>query len=196
MMFSFYLYAHNKYDFCQEINITERKKLMKIKNVFKCVTAFSIGGVLMYIHRDKIMQCSDKIKQFSKKLCCCEKSELPTIVLLCDAQNNSCKCTDNSQEGQKNSSNYNCDTTKNCCCNMDEYTELFNEFSDKANSFIINTASLSPCCAAKFDSYTARFGIENLPAVLIISNDENLIAKNETPVDINEVRTFIEDNLS
>lgn len=168
---------------------------MKIKNILKCGTALIAGGTLVYVHKDKIKQCCDKLKQFSKSMSCCEKAKLPTIVLLCDATNNTCKCTNNSRQNDENADNCNCDEN-NCCCNIDEYTQLFNEFSDKANSLIINTSSLSPCCSDKFDNYTQRFEIKYLPAVLIIDNDENLIAKTETPANIAEVRTFIEDNLA
>lgn len=163
--------------------------------MLKCGTALVVGGTLVYIHKDKIMQCGEKLKQTTKNMCCCEKSELPTIVLLCDEKNTICNCEDNSQQNPENSDDCNCNAN-NCCCNLDEYTKLFNEFSDKANSLIINTASVSPCCAAKSDSYKARFEIKSLPTVLIMSYDENLIAKTEIPGNINKVRTFIEDNLS
>lgn len=173
----------------------KENRLMKIKNILKCGTALIAGGTLAYIHKDKIMQCCDKLKQVSKSMSCCEKAKLPTIVLLCDATNNTCQCTNNSQQNDENSNNCDCNAN-NCCCNIDEYTQLFNELSDKANILVINTSSLSPCCSDKFDSYTKRFEIKYLPTVLIMSNDENLIAKAEAPADINEVRIFIEDNLA
>lgn len=168
---------------------------MKIKNILKCGAGIVAGGTLVYVHKDKIMQCCEKLKQVSNNMCRCEKSKLPTVVLLCDAKNNNCECTDKSRQNQENANDCNC-TAGNCCCNLDEYTQLFNEFSDKANSIIINTSSLSPCCAAKSDSYKTRFEIKQLPTVLIMSYDENLIAKTEAPADINEVRAFIEDNLA
>lgn len=189
MMFSFILYAHNR----NALKIyTERNFIMKIKHVLKCSGAFLLGGTLVYVHKDQIMQCCDKIRQFSTGLCC-ENNEKPlTIVLLCDTSSNNCEYVRPEQD-QANGQNCNC--TQHCCCNKDEYSSVFNEFSDKTKSTIVDINCASPCQQAKFKDYTKRFELEYVPSILIVNSNDELIARLTAPCDINTVRTFIKDNI-
>lgn len=166
---------------------------MKLQHMLKCGSAFLIGGTLVYVHKDKIMQCCDKIRQLSTDTFCNNKCKLPTIVLLCDTSRNNCECTDKNQN-QAGGQNCNC-TEQNCCCSKEECCSVFNEFCNNAQNTVIDINSASPCLQAKFKNYTERFELEYLPSILLIDDNDKLIAKLTAPSDINTVRSFIRDNI-
>ena len=167
-----------------------------MKKIIKCGTVLLAASIFASAYKDEIKQCVSNAKQTlnkAKKTAC----KKPTIVLMYDST--PCTCEDVACDGQPSHENdeaakqaaQNKETPCCCGCDLDVYKNLFNKFSDVAYSSFIDTRVVCPVDDAKCNSYIDRFELEYVPAVLIITPNENLIAKIEAPEKIEDVETML-----
>ncbi len=169
---------------------------MNIKSTIKCTSSLLVGGALAYAYKDEIKQGIKKIKALATP---CPKitaylfyNGTPSkCECICDC---GCECDNEAQQNECNNSDTDVIEECECCLQSDtaDYVALFSEYSDKINTKLVNISCACKKEMDKFCDYTERFELDVLPAVLIISPGDNLMAKTECPQSVCEVRELLD----
>lgn len=91
-----------------------------------------------------------------------------------------------------------CGCDQGCCehpaydDSFESYKKIFEKFKSKANCKFIDTSASDSATNAKINDYIDRFGVEYLPAVLVLSPCENLIAKIEAPENTDDIEQMLD----
>lgn len=158
----------------------------------KCGSLLLTTGLLAYVHRNQLKSVYDNAMGMltKAKTSICPK---PQIVLMYDSS--PCTCESVACDGQPSHENETPpanEQTPCCCgCDLDAYKNLFGKFSDKANAVYIDTKTVCPADDAKCNSYINRFELEYIPSILILTPNENLIAKIEAPEKLEDVANML-----
>lgn len=149
----------------------KRKEISCFMNKAKCMLTDELT---------KLKSSAEDIKQDIEQ-CITAK---PTIVLLYDTTPTQSQCVDEE-----------CPTPPTAPCSIEEYKALFESYSPKAGYKIVDIASMCPCDAQKYQSYSDRFELDYLPTVLLVTENDDLVAKIQTPQSICDVKAMLDSNI-